>query len=174
MATSFTKEEILKSIADQMYSAGNDYRSVKGGNPAVLAETAGKNSQFSTLGVFASLPENYKALIDDKDLYTKMTDQDKKVIFQFLLRHANTFTPGKYCVYMSKVARDTLDDFINDREILKSNRPILELRKWFVDQDRKKSTGGSVKKGSNFSYIAASHAEQTKDLQNLNLRGRSF
>lgn len=165
------REEAIKSVVANMYKDGEDHRAVKGGHGAVLIKTVTHYSQFSCVGVFRYLPTNFKALIDNKALFTRMSEEDKKVVFEFLLRHRNTFNPELFCISMNKRAITALDDYVHGREVEKSDTFMLDLRKWFVDQDRKKCTAGSQKAGSSFIYDETKHAAETANLKSMTLIG---
>lgn len=174
MASAFDHEDYVTEIAKAMYVSGSNNRSVKAGNWSAMVATVMQSSGFHCIGLYKYLPSNFKALIDDKNNFKSMKEEDIQHVFRFILANANTHKTDTYYLWISRRVYDALEDYVSGREVSKNMLYILNLRKWFIDQERKKSTGGAQKANSEFKYIEINHAKEIESLKKLSLDGKKI
>ena len=160
---------IIESIVKGYYTSGSDNRSKKGGNPTALIETIMKKRDIMCVGVFPMMMTNFKALIDDKDLYTNYFSlYDKKLVAEFLISIANTYN-DIYFFFIRPALLSDLKEFAKYGEC-HNEKYITNFRSnYFIDQERKKSSGGT-QGGSVFKYNKINHDDQRDAMKEIILR----
>ena len=155
----------ILNISKNMYKTGSDSRSTKGGNPEGLCNSVLSSNDIQCIGLWTNLPTNFKALIDDKELYKSMSPEDIKLVLKYILKYANKYSTNYYC-YIKKNIIDDINDIINGHQN-KNEKFVTNLRRYFIDTERKKCGGGGTKKGSNYSYNSIDHTNQQQFLKEL-------
>jgi len=152
---------IIESIVKRYYTSGSDNRSKKGGNPSALIEKIMKKKDIMCVGVFPMMMTNFKALIDDKELYTKeFTLEDKKLLAEFLISIANTYSDDHFFFIRPALLID-LKDFAKYGECHNEQYVTNFRSNYFIDQERKKSSGGT-QGGCVFKYNKTNHPDQQR------------
>jgi len=157
---------IIDLIVKDYYMSGSDNRSKKGGNPTALIETIMKKKDIMCVGVFPMMMTNFKAYVDDKSLYIKgFPLEDKKLIAEFLISIANTYSSSHFFFIRSALLAD-LKEFAKYGEC-RNEKYVTNFRSnYFIDQERKKSSGGT-QGGSVFKYNEINHDDQRKAMKEI-------
>lgn len=164
--TSETDETaIVRKIVNTMYTTGSNSRAEKSGNPETLIQSVLDEPSIRCVGLWKNLPSNFKALIDNKDLYKNMPEEDVKAVCKYLLSYVNTYSANHY-FYLKSNIREEMKTYV-ETGTCANQKYVTNLRKYFNDTERKKCGGGGTKTGSNFSYDANDHVAQTKMLLGL-------
>lgn len=160
-------EDIVSKIVIKIYKEGSDHRAEKRSNPSALTKCVLENEYCICIGLWEDLPPNFKALIDDSRLFSNMEEEDKKLIFSYLLKHANKYKNEKFIFKPSKDALRIIEDFVNgiSDDKKKKLNVYLNPRKYFCDTERKKVGGGGGKKNSQFDFDKNDHENQRKTLR---------
>lgn len=157
-------EEIVKGIVNAMYKSGSDNRSNKGGNPSALIEEV-LSSNIQCIGLWTHLPPNFKAIIDNKQLLGKIDDDDKKLIIIYLIKYANTYSKTHY-FYIKGEYLENLEQYVKEGSC-RNEKFVTNLRKYFLDAERKKCGGGGTKANSNYDFLPYEHEKHTNTLKIL-------
>jgi hypothetical protein len=141
MASQHTNSEIVRGIVMAMYTAGNDKRSEKNGNPGTLIEAL-NTSSITCIGLFSELPMNIQYMIDNKAEHDKAVLSGAfRPVFAFIQRRMGKYASGKWIVVATEKAYDAVNHYVATGTMTKEQSKYLKIRSWFLDQERKKVIG---------------------------------
>jgi len=158
----------IKKIAEKYYTSGSNSRAQKGGNPSALIEKIIEKKNIMCIGVFPMLLSHFAAFVDDKDLNKQFTTEDKQLLAEFLVSIANTYNDN-YFFYIHKSLLSQLKDFVKNGEC-ENEKYVTNFRSnYFIDQERKKSSGGT-QGGCIFKFVKEQHEAQKASMREIILR----
>jgi hypothetical protein len=161
-------DEIVKGIYNS--AAGTDHRTMKRSNPQSLIDKLDSNEYGICIGLWKKMPQNFKALIDDSRYFTKIEDEDKKLVFKYILKYEGKYKKGEWLCSLPKRNKKILEDYVQGRDPevkAKELNAVTNLRKYFTDTEMKKVGGGGGKSHSNYDYDPNDHVNQRKTLSQL-------